>query len=290
MSHRLPSQVDPEFLKKKKPPTRIAPIGQVEFDPNAPRIPSVGFQRLAPQRSGTQLFQAPSIPATPTLRSLSDFLPLVKGPGGSEFTEDLTGSVREALLGRIGERTQRGVASAQGEAARRGLTGGSFEGRRTGAAVTAGQRASADVEIGLVLEQATRQREERLLQTQRASRLQQAEAGRLFGAGEAQKQREFAKEEAAIGRQFTAEESSKVRDFNERLVIRQEKFQTLQAELQRAFTAGENEKSRQIQLQIGQLQRDNDADMARIGFKGDIAGGIGGIIGGFIGGGGRLFG
>ncbi len=234
------------------------------------------------QGSSSSLFKAPSIPTVPALKSLSDFLPLVKSPGGTEFNEDLTGRVREALLGRIGEQTQRNVSSAQGEAARRGLTGGSFEARRTGAATAAGQRAGADVEIGLALESAGRQREERLLQEQRASGLQQAEAGRLFQAGEAGKQREFAREEGAIGRQFTAAESGKVREFNVRLAERQEVFAALEAELQRAFQAGENEKAREAALEIARLKAKNDADMASLGFAGSIVGGITSVATSFI--------
>ena len=34
-------------------------------------------------------FQAPNVAPTPALRSLSEFLPLVKTPGGKEFSEDL---------------------------------------------------------------------------------------------------------------------------------------------------------------------------------------------------------
>lgn len=117
----------------------------------------------------------------------------------------------------IGEDTARNIASARGEAARRGLTGGSFEGRRVGAAESAGTRATAEQLTNLAIENARVEREQITAQIERDFTLYMSELEREYNSLENYKQRAFEAGQSDKARYYESQQNQLNRDFQMRL-------------------------------------------------------------------------
>lgn len=169
----------------------------------------------------------------------------------AEFTPELSESVLQQLLKRIQRQKEADIAAARGETAIRGLAGSSFEAKRIGRAETAAQEASTQAAVQLALENAARQREERLLAEERAARLGEAREARLFGREERLGAQEFAAGEAGRTRLFGREERLGSQEF----AAQQAEFNRLEAEKQRAFQAGQTDLARQFEAQQNELNR-----------------------------------
>ena len=152
-----------------------------------------------------------------------------------EFTPELNQDVLDALLRRIREDTRRQQIAASGGAARRGLQGSTFEAAQLSQVGEAGQRAEVDAALSLAIENAARQREERLIEEERIARQEEADRARLFSS-----------EEAAKGRTFTAEEAEKARGFSSREAALAREFGAAQDELARRFASSEAAKGREF--------------------------------------------
>src|SRR3990167_2684767 len=109
----------------------------------------------------------------------------------TEYSPELNAEVLEALQRRIREKQARDIAEAKGSAISRGIAGGSYEGRRVGAAVTTGTQATADAAIQIAIENAGRLREERLIKESQTYGTKEREASQLFSSEEAGKERGF---------------------------------------------------------------------------------------------------
>jgi len=197
-----------------------------------------------------------------------------------EFTPELNAQILEAIQKRIAERQAVEVGRGQTEAARRGLTGGSFEARRTGAAVRGGQEASSEAALQFAVETAGRQREERLLREQRTFQAGESEKGRLFGAGEAVKGREFSASQGLLGREFASKQTG--------LTAEQNEFNRLELEKNRAFEQGRFEEGLAFQRQQADIQRGFESGQARKARRAQLLSGgigaVGGAVGEFVGG------
>lgn len=109
----------------------------------------------------------------------------------AEFTPELNEQVLQSLLRGITERAAVGKGAARGEAVRRGLTGGSFEGTRVGAIERGAGQSAADAQIQLAIENAMRQREERLIKEGRAYQTSEREAGQKWSTDERRESQDF---------------------------------------------------------------------------------------------------
>lgn len=258
----------------------ISPIlaNQPPADPNAPVDPN----------AANPVFPAPVAGTTPPTDTTQSDLAALFSPEQLKMLQDqLTPQANDELLQQqqdqikqsIADDTAKNVASARGEAAVRGLTGGSFEGRRVGAAQAAGTRATAEQLTNLAVENAKQQRadsltREQTLSTQLFSQMQQEDT-QAFQAQQTQLQNAFTTQSAELQRQYDS----------------------LEAYKQRAFTAGESDKgryyqaqqdeiSRQFQLQLAQYQaavqkaQQDAADKANR--KNAIIGAIGGAAGSLV--------
>jgi hypothetical protein len=133
----------------------------------------------------------------------------------NEFTPELDAKILEALQRKIDEDTAQKMAAARGEAVTRGIAGSSFEANRVGSAERGGQAAKADALVQLAIQNATRQREERLINEDRDFQVRQTTAQQTFQALEAEKQRAFQAGQTERAAQIEAQQAQIQRDFED---------------------------------------------------------------------------
>jgi hypothetical protein len=124
----------------------------------------------------------------------------------AEYTPELSKAVLDAIYRKIQEDEARKVAEARGLAVTRGLgTGSTFESGLIGDAGRGATQAKTDAMVQLAIENAARQREERLLADDRAYRSAEAEKDRAARSQEAASQREFGVEQGRLDREANEE-------------------------------------------------------------------------------------
>lgn len=180
-------------------------------------------------------------------------------------------AMMEQLKRRLKEREAQDIATAQGRAANMGISGSDYEGVQIGLAKKAATDAETDAMVKIMLDNASRAREERLIAEDRAYQSGEREKERGFMAGENQKGREHQTSERLGGQQFTDQQRRAAEDFADKQRKFQEEYSTLENEKQRAFQAGEADKVRQfeaMQLQMQQAFQAEENELNRI-FQGN---------------------
>lgn len=203
--------------------------------------------------------------------------------GGGEYGPELNDAVFAALQKKIQEQAMQQRAAARGEAASRGIAGSGFEGNRIGAADRGEIQASTDAAVNLALENAARQREERLIQEQRGYQTSERESSQKYGtserlgsqdfsSGENEKGRKYGTSEREASQLFSDEQRSLQNEYNALESAKMKAFESGQAELVRQFEAQQGDINRAYQAREAQKQRNNDLLAGGIGSAANLAG------------------
>jgi len=170
-----------------------------------------------------------------------------------EFTEELNEEVLADIRRRIQESTRRREIGTSGRASKRGLAGSTFEGAQLSRVGKAGQEAELSAALQFAFENATRQREERLIREERQAREAETGRGREFSREERVGGQEFVSGESRLGREAAIAEAARGREFSSTEAELLRRFTGEEAQLGREFQTGEREASTDAQRRRDEL-------------------------------------